>query len=155
MEILLADEHHLSEVFRLTHDTIAEIYPKYYRDEAVAFFHDWHRMERIKEDLIARRIYIMEENGVIVATGTVDGDHVNRLFVRPDCQGKGCGSAMMDFLERKIFSEYDAVWVDASLPAGRFYHKRGYVAREYCEHILENDKRLAYEVMSRKNPRVP
>ena len=149
MEILLANESRLPGIYRVVHETIEEIYPKYYRDEVVAFFHDWHSEEKIAADISAGKVYAIEENGTVVATGTADCDCVTRLFVLPDCQGKGCGSALMDFLERKIIEKYGVVKIDSSLPAGKFYHRRGYVTQEHCEHVLENDKRLAYEVMCR------
>lgn len=82
-----------------------------------------------------------------MATGTADGEHITRVFVLPEYQGRGYGSAMMDFLEQKIIKENGVAWLDSSLPAGKFYHSRGYVTKEHREYALDNGKVLEYEVM--------
>ena len=146
-EIFLASEQQAEEITNLVQCTIKEIYVKYYRDEVVSFFCKWHSMERILADVEAKKVYVMFSNDKIVATGTADGEHITRVYVLPEYQRCGYGSAIMDFLEQKIINENGAAWIDSSLPAGRFYHSRGYMTKEHQEYELDNGKILEYEVM--------
>lgn len=148
-EIFLASEQQVEEITDLVQCTIKEIYAKYYRDEVVSFFCKWHSMEKILADVESKKVYVMLSNDKIVATGTADGEHITRVYVLPEYQRRGYGSAIMDFLEEKIINENGAAWIDSSLPAGRFYHSRGYMTKEHRECELDNGKILEYEVMKK------
>ena len=147
--IIQAEADHVSKIFGLVRRAIEEIYTKYYPDEAVWFFTELHSEENILKDISGGKVYAVTLGQDVIATGTIDGDHIKRLFVLPGFQGKGIGTLIMDFLENEIIKDYGAVWLDSSLPAGKFYHDRGYDVKEYCEHKLANGKVLAYEVMRR------
>ncbi len=141
----------LSEIYELIHRTIEEIYTKYYSDEAVRFFLELHSKKNILKDISDGKVYVVTLGRDVIGTGTLDGDHIKRLFVLPRFQGQGIGTLIMDRFESEIIKNYGAAWLDSSLPAGKFYSSRGYVAKEYKEHKLENDKVLAYEIMCRNN----
>ncbi|MBO2515766.1 MAG: GNAT family N-acetyltransferase [Clostridiales bacterium] len=140
------------EIDRIVSSTIKDVYPKYYRDEVVDFFLKLHCLENIRKDIAAGNTYVIGRDGRILGTGTIDGNHINRVYVLPECQGTGIGSAMMTFLEREIIKEYDHTEVDASLPAGEFYRRRGYVQVEHREHHLAGGKILSYEIMRKAAP---
>ena len=148
-KIIKADMDMVSDIYDLIHTTIKDIYKKYYSDEAVKFFLELHSKENISADVLKGNVYAAVHEHDVVGTGTLDGDHIKRLFVLPQFQGQGIGTLMMDFLEAGIIKNYGAVWLDSSLPAGKFYHSRGYITRKYEEIPLENDKVLAYEIMRR------
>lgn len=150
MEILLAKEQHIQGIFDVVQTTVKEMYPKYYRDEVVNFFCEWHSKDNIAKDIASKKVYMILENNTIVATGTVDEEHITRIYVLPPKQGKGYGSSMMDFLEQKVITEYGEAYIDSSLPAGKFYHSRGYITKEHLEYELENGKILEYEVMCKR-----
>ena len=86
----------------------------------------------------------------MIGTGTLDGDHIMRVFVSPQFQRQGIGTLIMDFLEAEIIKGHGAAWLESSLPAGKFYHNRGYITKGYEEYPLGNDKVLAYAIMCRK-----
>ena len=136
---------------QIVETTIREVYTKYYPEEVVQFFLDHHCMENIENDLRKGNVYLICDGEDIIGTGTVDGDSITRLFVLPSYQGKGAGSAMMDFLEAEILRDHGAVWIDSSLPAGEFYRKRHYVPQTHGEHHVANGKILAYEIMCRRD----
>ena len=63
---------------------------------------------------------------MIVGTGCHKDNHITRVYVKTECQGKGYGSYIMQCLENQIRLRYDTVYLDASLPASHLYEKRGY-----------------------------
>ena len=147
--VIKADMNMVFEIYELIRITIKDIYKKYYSDEAVKFFLELHSKENISADISEGKVYAAVHEHDVVGTGTLDGDHIKRLFVLPQFQEQGIGTRIMDFLEAEIIKDYGAVWLDSSLPAGKFYHDRGYITKKYEEIQLENDKVLAYEIMHR------
>ena len=141
----------VSEVYELIQRTIAEIYTRYYSDEAVRFFSELHSEKNILKDILDGKVYAVTLGQDVVGTGTLNGDHIRRVFVLPQFQRQGIGTLIMDFFESKIIKNHGAAWLDSSLPAGKFYKNRGYVTKEYEEHKLENNKVLAYEIMCKNN----
>lgn len=141
----------VSKIYELIHRTIEEIYTKYYSDEAVRFFLELHSEENILKDISNGKVYVVTFEQDVIGTVTLDRDHIRRLFVLPQFQKQGIGTLIMDYFESEIIKNHGAVLLDSSLPAGKFYHNRGYVAKEYREYKLENDKVLAYEIMCKDN----
>ncbi|MEE3425859.1 MAG: GNAT family N-acetyltransferase [Erysipelotrichaceae bacterium] len=152
--IIIANPSDADIVSEITQTTIRTVYPRYYPAGAVEFFSAHHSMDRIVSDIENGFVYILLVDGSPVGTVTISGNHINRLFVLPDHQRQGLGKALMDFAESKIFEDFDAIELDASLPAKKIYLKRGYVDEEY--HIIEADggDHLCYDVMrkTRENP---
>lgn len=140
-----------SDIFELIHMTIKDVYTKYYPDEAVKFFLELHSKENILNDILKGKVYALTLKQDIIGTGTLDGDHVKRVFVLPRFQRQGFGTLILDSLEAEIIKNHGAVWLETSLPAGKFYHNRGYITKGYEEYQLENNKVLAYEIMCRKH----
>lgn len=134
-------------VTELVGETIEAVYPKYYPAGAVDFFLAHHKPEKILADVKAGKVYVLEEDGVIVGTVTIDGNGIARLFVEPSRQGRGLGRQLMDFAENKIFEYSETVRIDSSLPAKSIYIKRGYREKEYCKICTVNGDFLCYDVM--------
>ena len=84
------------------------------------------------------------------ADGSCTEDHINRVFVRPDCQGKGYGSGILAQLEQEIFKTYNAVYLESSLPAVGLYEKRGYQTVRHEGIEVENGAVLVYEIMRKE-----
>ncbi len=149
--LIQANMDMISDIYELIHMTIQEIYTRYYSDEAVKFFLELHSKENIANDISTGKVYVVVLENAVIGTGTLDGDHIKRLFVLPRFQRQGIGGLIMDFLEAEIIKNYGAAWLDSSLPAGKFYYNRGYITKKYEEYQLENDKVLAYEIMCRNH----
>ena len=147
MNIATAKTNDLDTVRWITQTTIMAVYPKYYPAGAVEFFSKHHSDENIKADIEAGNVYILEDESKAAGTVTINGNHITRLFVLPECQHKGYGRYMMDFAEEKIAKEHKTIELDASFPAKRIYLKRGYKEIEYNTIETDNGDKLCYDVM--------
>ncbi len=142
----------LGTVYNITQNTIREIYPEYYPCGAVEFFCKHHCTENILKDIQAGFVYLaIDDNENIVGTVTVKENEIARLFVLPQYQGNGYGGKIIDFAENQIFSSYDDIILDASLPAKAIYLKRQYVFVEYNIITTDNGDRLCYDVMQKNS----
>lgn len=147
-QIVKATTQDLNTVKYIVYETIKNIYPNYYPTEIVTFFLNYHDEESILADLNKGTIFLLSENGKFIGTGTINEDHINRVYVLPDFQGKGFGSQIMTLLEDQIGLNYDGIYLDSSLPAFRMYTKRGYYPVEYQEESI-NDQILCYHIMKK------
>ena len=147
--IRAAKETDFDSVKDITQTTIWSVYPKYYPSGAVQFFSNHHSDDRIRADIVAGIVFLIEVDGTAIGTVTVADNEINRLFVLPDFQRKGYGRELMDFAEEMISKEHDHIIFDASLPAKQIYLKRGYVATKYNMIETENGDYLCYDVMEK------
>ena len=130
-------------------ETILEIYTKFYPQGAVDFFLNLHSEDSIRRTMDKEEIYILTADDEAVATGTVRGNEICRLFVLPRCQGQGYGTMLMDALESRVFEQHESVCVDASLPAQGMYMNRGYKIRSYEKMELDNGDFLCFHFMEK------
>lgn len=92
--------------------------------------------------------FVTEIDGTIVGTGSIEGNRVNSVFVRPDYQSRGIGRTIMEYLEGVVDSRGNcSVVLRSSLTALDFYIKLGYrqVGETYREsggQMIEMEKRL-------------
>lgn len=139
------------KITELVRETIKAVYPKYYPAGAVEFFLAHHKPEKIAADIEAGKVYVIEQDGVIAGTVTIDGNDIARLFVEPSKQGKGYGGKLLDFAENMIFGHSETIRLDSSLPAKSIYIKRGYKEKEYCKILTDNGDYLCYDIMEKNN----
>ena len=130
-------------------ETIRAVYPKYYPAGAVQFFLDLHCEEHIREAMETEEIYLVLVGNTLIGTGSIRRNEICRLFILPEYQGSGYGSALMDRLEERILKDFDFVHVDASFPAERMYLKRGYRLTSYEMIETGNGDFLCYHVMEK------
>ncbi|MBR3311660.1 MAG: GNAT family N-acetyltransferase [Solobacterium sp.] len=149
MRIQIAEKTDFLTVKTITQTTILSVYPKYYPAGAVRFFSEHHSDEKILNDILAGKVYLLETEGGTAGTVTISGNEINRLFVLPGYQGRGYGSQLMDFAEQMIRRESDTVILDASLPAKKMYLQRGYRNTAYQTIETDNGDYLCYDVMER------
>jgi len=146
----------LFAVKSLVHRTIAICYPGHYCMEAVRFFGNYHSNEDILRDALDGCTLVFDKAGRIVATGTLAGDEIKRVFVEPALQGRGLGRLIMQRLEEQAVSlGIDTVRLDASLPAKSFYDRLGYLTVEPAFLTVENSRRLDYFRMHKSVERTP
>ena len=140
------------KICSIVQGTKAAIYPHYYTQAVVDFFGRLHSLENITKDIAEGRIDVLLVDGEAVGTGSRIEDHITRVYVLPEYEGKGYGSIIMDHLEAEIFNEYDQCDLDASLPATLFYEHRGFKTVEHKKHELGDGEVMIYEIMEKKRP---
>ena len=99
MEYIKTTKENLDSVFEIVQNTVKKIYPKYYPEEVVDFFCALHSRENIAKDIEKGNVGILLLDGQIVGTGSHDGNHITRVYVLSEFQGKGYGSFIMQCLE--------------------------------------------------------
>ena len=140
----------LGAVRKLIYDTIDVCYRDDYCQEAIKFFKEWHCDEHILKDAGAGYMIVLEDDGNIIGTGTVNDGEIKRVFVEPAMQGKGFGKLIMQKLEEQTNLEgLDVVRLDASLTSKKFYDLLGYVTIKKNFREVENGKRLDYYIMEK------
>lgn len=149
MEYIKATGNDTEEILRIVQDTIRTIYPRYYPQEVVDFFCELHCRENISKDIEAGFVGVLRVDGRIVGTGCYQDDHITRVYVKPEYQGRGYGSYIMQCLESEIGAKYDTAYLDASLPASHLYEKRGYQTLRHEKWDVENGRILVYEIMAK------
>ena len=129
-------EADLEALQRLAHETIDACYPAAYPPEAVRFFREYHSQESILKDAEDGLMLVVESGEAMVATGTLIGDYVSRVFVHPGHQRRGYGALVMSRLEEAARDAgVRAVLLEASLPSKPFYDSLGY--ETVCEDSFE------------------
>lgn len=150
MEYKKATLQESESIYKLVQDTIKIVYPKYYPKEVVDFFCEHHSLENILRDIENGVVGVLIDNDRMVGTGCYQDNHITRVYVLPEFQGRGYGTFIMEQLEDNIAVEYDTVFLDASLPASHLYEKRGYQTIRHDRWNVENGVVLVYEIMEKK-----
>ena len=150
MEYVVATPDMINDIYDVLHTAIKTIYPKYYPNEVVDFFCEHHSKEHILDGMVSGTMGVLKYDDLIVGTGCRDGNHITGVYVLPAYQKRGCGSYIMNCLEKEIFKTYNTVILDASLPAACLYEHRGYKTVGHGKYELENDVKLVYEIMEKK-----
>ena len=145
-----AKEEDKESIVELVRETMSEVYPNYYPTGAVELFLSYQTKDNIIRDIQNGIVYVLENDGLMIGTGTIKENRVCRLVVRTNQQEKGYGTKIIEYIERQILSNYDTVILDASLPACELYRKRGYTTMEYKKIQAENGDYICYPLMQLK-----
>jgi len=117
----------VKKTLELIWETINTCYPAVYSPEAITYWEDIHTEEKILSDAKTGTIIVLESRDSIVATGTLLGHRISRVYVQPDKQGQGFGKIIMRDLEEKAKQKGLAeVKLYASLVSKKFYDAIGY-----------------------------
>jgi len=74
-----------------------------------------------------RDAWLAYEDDQPIGVMLLQGDDLNWMFIHPDAQGRGVGTALMELAKRERPGGL-ALWVfEMNVPAQRFYEKHGFV----------------------------
>jgi GNAT superfamily N-acetyltransferase len=139
----------LEALDRLIKRTIETSYHSSYSRECMDFFCTHHSLDSILKDETAL-IIVIEDNGAIVATGTLVKNEIKRVFVDPNRQGEGLGSEVMRYLQAQaLLAGWENVLLDASIPAKGFYDHLGYQTLSFEVIDLPSDSLHYYRMEKR------
>lgn len=133
MEILIrhataADAEAVHKVVLLAlRETNARDYPSSVIDRLVLTLPD-----KVASNLETWCAFVAIVNGLIVGTGSLNGQTVSSVYVHPDYQGHGIATKLMDAVENAANAQsLEALSVQSSVTAKPFYAKRGFkIVRE-------------------------
>lgn len=110
-----------------------------------------------QEDMIDKYLadgtmYVLEDNGVKAECVVIDAGNkileIKNIAVRPECQGKGYGKALIDFIAAKYKGTYSVLQVgtgDSPLTVP-FYEKCGFIRSHSIKNFfVDNYHRPIYE----------
>ena len=150
MEYRKATQQECELIYEMVQTTIKTVYPKYYPKEVVDFFCEHHSRDNILRDIENGVVGVLIDDDRMVGTGCYQDNHITRVYVLPEFQGRGYGSFIMLQLEDTIAQNHDKVCLDASLPACHLYEKRGYQTIHHDRWNVENGVVLVYEIMEKQ-----
>jgi GNAT superfamily N-acetyltransferase len=104
---------------------------------AQAWFPPLHSPEEtrvfVRERLLpGHETWVVERDGRLVAFAAITGDHLGHLFVHPDAQGRGIGTALLEHTQRLLPDGF-SLWTHQASEARAFYEARGLVAVEFTD----------------------
>ena len=93
-----------------------------------------------RKDIEAGKIDVLIVDEKIVGTGSRTDNHITRVYVLPEYEGKGYGTEIMNHLENEIFSAYDYCDLE----------HRGYKTVEHKKHNIGDGEEMIYEIMRKE-----
>ena len=139
-EIVVQDVEFVSSLMARNFD---EVMSQYHSKHIIGKFKNYNTPEKVKNQILWKDIFVVEDDGEIVATGALAnfGDALNpkysvsNFFVKPELHNRGIGR----FLFKKIFEttkekKASILHVPSSRNSIGFYKKIGFVQDE-----IQND----------------
>ncbi len=140
----------LAEVKELIHRTLDADTTSGYPPVGVAYHKQLHTPQRILRDVVNGHTVVMVDHKKIIATGTLVGSLIKRVFIDPAYQRQGLGQQVMAYLEKHALKNgKNSVCLDASKGAKAFYLRLGYHIDHETFIPLDHEVRLVYFKMSK------
>ena len=134
----------------IVHSTIKKSYATLYPEEAIEYFLEHHSKENMEKDIPKGCTFILELEGKIIASGSIVGNEIKRLFVLPKYQGRGFGRKIMAKIEETALNNgIQKVKLCASLPSKDFYLALGYNIVRFTRFPVNNNEKLEYYDMEK------
>ena len=138
-------EPDLCQLVRLISETIGISYAEVYPPRAVQFFKDFHSKKKIADRGKTGTTLVVEEDGELVATGSLVDGEILAVFVHPRLQRGGRGKALMKALENEARASGVAeIGLSISLPSKGFYESLGYKVVEEKSRDVGEGQRLDF-----------
>jgi GNAT superfamily N-acetyltransferase len=112
---------------------------------AVQFFKDFHSEEKIADRSKNGTTLVVEEDGELVATGSLVHGEILAVFVHPRLQKGGRGKVLLKALENEArASGVTEIGLSISLSSKRFYESLGYKVVEEISRDVGEGQRLDF-----------
>jgi N-acetylglutamate synthase-like GNAT family acetyltransferase len=138
-------EPDLCQLVRLINETIGISYAEVYPPRAVQFLKDFHSEKKIADRSKTGTTLVIEENGELVATGSLVGGEIFAVFVLPRLQKGGRGKVLMKALENEARANgVMEIGLAILLPSRRFYESLDYNVVEEKSIDVREGQRLDF-----------
>jgi GNAT superfamily N-acetyltransferase len=88
----------------------------------------------IRDEMFARHeVWVAEDDGEVVGFAALSGDLLGHLYVRPDAQNRGVGSALLGLVKAERPHGFDLWTFQRNEGARRFYERNGLGAVELTD----------------------
>jgi GNAT superfamily N-acetyltransferase len=78
-------------------------------------------------------VWVAEDDEAVVGFAALKGDLLGHLFVRPDAQGRGLGTALLDKAKERLPGGFTLWTHQPNEQARTFYERRGLLAIEFTD----------------------
>jgi GNAT superfamily N-acetyltransferase len=144
------NEKDLDRLKFIVHTTVKKTYTGIYPQEAIEYFLNLHSKENMGKDVPKGFTFMLELEGEIIASGSIVGNEIKRVFVLPEYQGRGYGRKIMAKIEQAALKNgIRRVELCASLPSKDFYLALGYEIVRFTHLPVNNNKKLEYYDMEK------
>ena len=96
-------------------------------------------LEVLKKDAKEGYTVVVKDDDKVIGTGTIVGDYISKIYVKPEYHGCGIGRLIVKCLEDKAKSNgVKTIFLASNLSAEKFYTKLGYNTTENREMSTPN-----------------
>ena len=135
----------LKEISALICKVLEEKEAEFYTDEVIKAWQRHNMLQNLERESENTEIIVYEEER-IVGVGSLYEEHIRKLYVHQQCQGRGIGKELMAELERIAASEgYQKCTLNSTINAIGFYRKLGY---EEVGSVVKEEDGVSVEFMS-------
>jgi GNAT superfamily N-acetyltransferase len=138
-------------LYNVIKKTIREIYSSLYPIEIINYFLSYNAPENILIDSIEGYTALFFKDNQLIGSGSLVETNIRRLFVLPEYQLKGIGTAILKHIEQKAL-EKNCKYLElyAMMLSVNFYRKMGYSELGICNYIVDNSNSVDYMKMEKK-----
>jgi len=91
-------------------------------------------LEILEKDARKGYTIVVRDNDKIIGTGTIVGNYISKIYIKPEYHGRGIGKLIVNYLEKKAKSNgIKTIFLASNLTAEKFYTKLGYIPTENRE----------------------
>jgi citrate lyase synthetase len=138
-------------VYAMVQNAIDISYRGVYPPEAIEFFKEHHSMVTIQSDAINGYTVVAEQQHEIIGSGTLLGNEIRRVYIRPPYQNHGVGNALYCELEREALRRKLAqLELHGSLVSKCFWELLGFAVVFEGDIPMMNNQKLHYYRMCKK-----
>jgi N-acetylglutamate synthase-like GNAT family acetyltransferase len=140
-------------IWRIHVRAIRDIASSHYSPEEIEAWAGQRKPEHYLESIRSKEFYVAEEDGSVIAFGTLNnkGNEIEAVYVSPEVVRRGVGSAILQRLEERARDlGLKSLKMDASLNAVPFYRSAGYESQKGTKHRLASGVEIGCVLMTKE-----
>lgn len=138
------------ELSNMIEHTIEESYKWVYPEEVRELFKKENTVEQVMDRSEQNYVLVAvdpEDQDMIVGTGSLLDNKIFGVYVKPEYQGNGLGTRLMEQLEdRAVGNDVKKLVLSASISSKDFYKKIGYKGEPKINKLEDGKEYIVYEM---------